>query len=342
MAVVMEKFHKRKLDKYKVETKTKYKSGDNILYINSNGVDCDDVKDGIILEKSYYKNNVLLKKLYNFDSRVVYSFVLGDGINDKSTCPNCGYEDKVKNFIDGCPYCGTNYNIDYLDKKLGNKEYYDRIIHSNFYKVVTLVIDLIISFLISYIYIFSTSRTFNVFDISKIVVFGLVLGLFLYYVFYYIDAYVVLLPIKIYKDRQNDKQIKFWEKMNSLGIDKKSFFNNFNYELQRYYFDNENNIIDYDIVDYLNFDEFVNDKKIEVDVVVRIRLVRFIRDRIKVRNENVNFKLRKIEADVSKLKELVNIIDCPGCGHSLDVVEKSCNYCGTKFNYLQEWYLVKK
>ena len=29
-------------------------------------------------------------------------------------------------------------------------------------------------------------------------------------------------------------------------------------------------------------------------------------------------------------------------GYAVDVVDKSCNYCGVSFNYLQEWYLVKK
>ena len=32
------------------------------------------------------------------------------------TCPNCGMESIIKDFIDGCPYCRTHYNVDYTDK----------------------------------------------------------------------------------------------------------------------------------------------------------------------------------------------------------------------------------
>lgn len=343
MAIVMEASQNKRLEKFGIKTKTKYKSGDKILYRNSDGIDSEDVKEGIILEKCYYKNNVLLKKLYNFDSRVTYTYVLGNGIHDKSTCPNCGYESTVKDFVDGCCYCGTDYNINYLDKKLGGKDHYDRIVHSNLYKVITLIIDLIVSLIISYIYISSTSRTFNEFDIAKVFVYAAILGLFLYYVFYFVDAYVVLLPIKIYKDKQNEKQIKFWEKMKSLGVNKNNFFNNFNYELRKFYFgDENNNIIDYDIIDYMSFKENVKNNIIEVDVTVKIRLVSFINEKIKVETKDAEFKVRKAEVKKDVLKGLVNIINCPGCGHSVNAEDNSCSYCGTKFNYLQEWYLVKK
>ena len=36
-------------------------------------------------------------------------------------CKNCGMSSKLKDFVDGCPYCGTYYNIDYTDKDLGGK-----------------------------------------------------------------------------------------------------------------------------------------------------------------------------------------------------------------------------
>ena len=56
---------------------------------------------------------------------------------------NCGMNGKIKDFIDGCPYCRTHYNIDYVDKDLGSKYHYDRILKNKTYRIVTAIIDII-------------------------------------------------------------------------------------------------------------------------------------------------------------------------------------------------------
>lgn len=159
---------------------------------------------------------------------------------------------KLKEFVDGCPYCGTYYNIDYTDKDLGGKYHYDRVLRKKTYRVITAIIDLVISLILSFIFIKYTSRTFNSYDISKIFIYGTILSLILYYLFYIMDAYVILGPIKRFKDKQNKKQMEFWDR---TKIDKKTFFNNLNYEVGKKYYLKED-IIDYDILDYLDFKEF--------------------------------------------------------------------------------------
>ena len=84
-----------------------------------------------------------------------------------------------------------------------------------------------------------TSRTFNIYDISKILIYGIILSLILYYFFYILDAYIVLGPIRRYKDKQNKKQMEFWERTH---IDKKTFFNNLNYEIRNNYYNNDKKI----------------------------------------------------------------------------------------------------
>lgn len=116
-------------------------------------------------------------------------------------CKNCGMSSKLKEFVDGCPYCGTYYNIDYTDKDLGGKYHYDRVIRKKTYRVITAIIDLVISLILSFIFIKYTSRTFNSYDISKIFIYGTILSLILYYLFYIMDAYVILGPIKRFKDK---------------------------------------------------------------------------------------------------------------------------------------------
>ena len=73
----------------------------------------------------------------------------------------------------------------------------------------------------------------EVFDLSLIHIFSLIL----YYFFYIADAYIILSPIKKFKDKGNKKQIEFWQR---TKINKKTFFNNLNYEIRKKYYSKEN------------------------------------------------------------------------------------------------------
>ena len=161
----------------------------------------DDIDNGIRCKKEYYLNNKLVHEETLFDSRIEYTFISKNMENKEHTCPNCGMHSKLKDFVEGCPYCHTYYNLDYTDKDLGSKYHYDQVLRSNTYRIITGIIDVIISLILSYIYIKTTSRTFNNYDISKIFIYALILSSVLYYFFYIIDAYIVLTPIKNYKDK---------------------------------------------------------------------------------------------------------------------------------------------
>ena len=338
MALISNNFHKKMLDRYKINIKTKYIVGNEILERNTDNSHNDDIKMGIRCEKDYYIKDKFIHKETMFDSRIEYSFISSEKENENYTCPNCGMTSKLKDFIDGCPYCDTYYNIDYKDKELGSKHHYDRILKSNTYKIVTYIFDLFISILLSYFFIKTTSRTFNNYDISKIFIYGFILSIILYYFFYIIDAYIILPPIKRYKDRLNQKQIDFWKR---TKIDKKTFFNNLNYELGKYYYSKEN-IIDYDIIDYTNFKDYYKNEKLYVDIIMEVRIVTFINGNIKVNYQKDKITLLRHENGTLNLKEGENIWNCYNCGASIDVTKGKCVYCDSKIKYLQEWILVEK
>lgn len=243
---------------------------------------------------------------------------------------------KVKDFLDGCPYCRTYYNIDYTDKDLGSKHHYDRVLRNNLYRIITAIVDLIISLIISYIFLRITSRTFNSYDISKIFIYGFILAIILYYFFYLLDAYVILTPIKNYKDRQNKKQMEFWDR---TKIDKKTFFNNLNYELRKLYY-SSNNLIDYDVLDYIEFNDYINEDRLYVDVTAEVRIVRIDNNKIKSKIIKDTYTLKKHENGVLELKDGVNYIKCHNCGASIKAMNNKCDFCHTDINYLQEWILV--
>lgn len=337
MPFVSDNIHKKKLNKYNINIKTKYISGDRILEKNTDDSYNDDIKNGIRCRKEYYINHKLEHVEKSFDSRIEYTFISKEEEDKEYSCPNCGMSSKLKNFMDGCPYCGTYYNIDYTDKDLGSKYHYDQVLRNTTYRMVTAVIDLVISFLLSFFFLKFTSRTFNSYDISKVFIYGIILSLILYYFFYVADAYLILSPIKRYKDKQNQKQIDFW---NRTKIDKKTFFNNLNYEVRKKY-DNEDSIIDYDVLDYLEFKDYDKEGKLYVSVTAEVRIVSYEKGKIISKTKKDTYLLKRHENGTVQMKDGVNIIKCHNCGASIDITKGYCEYCDSKINYLQEWIMVK-
>jgi len=177
--MIVDKFHKEKLKKHNINIKTQYIVENDIFERNTDDSKNDDIKNGIRCKKFYYINNILKHTETKFDSRIEYTFISQEEENKDYSCPNCGRDAKVKDFKEGCPYCRTRYNIEYTDKDLGSKYHYDRVLRSNKYRIITAIIDLVISLIISYIFIKTTSRTFNNYDVSKIFIYGFILSLIL-------------------------------------------------------------------------------------------------------------------------------------------------------------------
>ena len=72
--------------------------------------------------------------------------------NKPNKCLNCGMQSKLKDFVDGCSYCGTYYNIDYTNKDLGSKYHYDRVLRNSSYRIITGIVDLIISMILCFFF----------------------------------------------------------------------------------------------------------------------------------------------------------------------------------------------
>lgn len=333
MTLISDKYQNEKLNKLNINIKTKFIVGDKILERNSNNTYNDNIDKGIIALKEYYLNNKLIYTERCFDSRMEYSFV-SDDLDDNYICPNCSATYKISDNNYNCPYCGTYYNIDYTDKELGNKYHYDRVLRSNKYRVITGIVDIVFSLIISFIFIKYTSRTFNVYDISKVFIYGGILSLILYYFFYIMDAYVILEPIKVYKDKINEKQIEFW---NRTKIDKKKFYNNLNFEIRKKYY-STNDIIDYDVIDYDDFSEYRTDNNLFVKIKIYVRIMKFINNKIIPSYIEDEIVLKKENRNVLENDEL-KAIKCSNCGASIDALKGECEYCHTKINSIQEWVI---
>ena len=338
MALISETYQKEKLKRYGINIRTKYIVGNKILERNTNDTVNDNIERGIRCQKEYYIDNKLAHKEKLFDSRIEYTYIMDNNINEEYECPNCGMKSPLKDFIDGCPYCKTYYNMDYSEKDLGSKYHYDRVLKSNIYRVITLIVDIIISIIISFIFIKLTSRTFNNYDIIKIFIYGIILSLILYYFFYIADAYIILSPIKKFKDKENKKQIEFWKR---TKINKKTFFNNLNYEIRKKYYSKEN-IIDYDILDYTNFKDYEVNGVLYVDVTADLRIVTYENKKLKSKIITQTYTMQQNKNTLLNLGTKENIIRCANCGASIDVTKGKCEYCHSEIKYLQEWILEEK
>lgn len=157
----------------------------------------------------------------------------------------------------------------------------------------------------------------------------------LYYFFYLCDAYVVLGPIKSYKNRQNCRQMEFWIR---TGFDKKRFFNNLNYEAGKRYY-SRSGIIDYDVMDYSGFREYRKAGVTYVDVSLEVRLVYLRNKKIGSRYCKDHFTLRRNER-ILEPEPGIHVIKCPNCNANLDLTREACEYCGTKIDPLQEWSAI--
>ena len=343
MSLITERIHNKRLENFELNVKTKYKSGSRILERNSDNSHNDNIPSGVVVEKDYFHHGKLLHKSFNFDPRIEYQFLF-ESKEEKIKCPNCGNEEKVASFLDGCPYCGTLYNMDFTDKELSTKYHVDNVMKDGKYNVIAAIISLIIATIIMFFYIRATGRTFNIYDIAKVLIFGLFLGACLFFIFYTIDAYIITLPVLMYKKRENQKQIDFWNKMTQKGIDRKNFFNNFNHEIETYFYNEETNqnIVDYDIIDYLSYEDFTDKEGLlNVKVKVLMRTIQYLNKSIKENRIEKEFTVKRVNNHSTKLDSEINIKKCPNCGASIDLTKDECEYCGTKNNHLQEWYLVK-
>ena len=338
--MVVEEKKERRLQDFGINIKTKFKDGEERKERNTDHSKDDNIKNGIILEKDYYKNGALLRKETLFDSRITYCYVFDNQID--ITCKNCGMRGRYEDFTHGCPYCDTPYNMEYEQKELGSKHYFDLTIKKRSYVIITYIIDFIVSFIITLMYILDTSRTFYFFDIVKVLIGTILISLLLFYVFYYLDAIIILPGLKKWKMMENEKQKKFWESLNYTDAEKTKFFNNINYSLRQYYYgDQEKDVVDFDIIDYNNFKKDTVENHLVVDVSIELRIVRFIGGKIKSKRVVKKYRFKKVEQH-QELQGGANAIECPNCGSSMNVMNEECTYCGTPMNHYQEWYLIKE
>ena len=130
--------------------------------------------------------------------------------------------------------------------------------------------------------------------------------------------------------------------MSTIGVDKNKFFNNMNYEISRYYFKNPS-IVDYDILDCLEFHES-NDKdgRVVITTKIDVRSILYQDGKIKESRKDEVFSFVRREGELFVLHDGKNYVKCPNCGASCDVTHDKCDHCRTELKHLNEWVMIEK
>lgn len=343
MSLISERNHEKRLSDYKINIKTKYSDGNVIVEKNTDNSKNDELTKGIRVEKDYFINNKLIKRLYGFDPRIEYSYINSQELGTDFDCPNCRMITHISEKIESCPFCGSHLNLDYKNKNMGSKTTYDLAIVNKKYIIYALITAIVIATIISFVFFYNTGRTYNIYDIGKTVAIGLVAALILFFAFYMIDSLIVLLPIKLKKDKINRSDEKVWKDLDDRQISYVTFYNNLHYELDKhFYVESKSNIIDYDVIDYYNFKLVEDASSLYLSMDIIIREVMYEKDKIKVKTEFLKATFKRNNKPVIKTDDgKIHMINCHNCGASIDVTSDKCNYCDTPNNYNQEWYLSK-
>ena len=340
MSFMSDQNHIKILNDKSINIKTIYSDGKNTYSRNTNNSFNDNIVNSSIVEKDYYKDNKLLKKMYGFDPRIDYTYYNTIPAGTSFECVNCKMMVQVNDKVERCPFCGTRFRLEKKNKDFGTKGHYDRITYNTKSTIIIILLALFVSFATSYVVLSKVMVISSIKDILKVVGLGFIIALVLYFAFYIFDNIIVKLPVKIKKDKILKKDNELWLSLEESGIDYSSFYNNVVNELDKYYYvDNLSNIIDYDIIDSSNFKMNKDASNAYIDFTIIVREIRNDKDKIKINvyERNLTFKKNnKPDLDGDK-----NLIKCHNCGHDINITDEKCPSCDAYNNYKQEWYLIK-
>lgn len=361
MTFVSEKEQAKILKKYGLCVQTEFWENHNIRIRSSDHSHGDDVRDGIVLQKKYFRNDALIHREKDFSPLIKYTYLGTEAASGTCTCPNCGYEEKGTAFSDGCPYCGASYNVEYADRREGGQYFADKESKNTGLYAAVLILCLAVCLPISFYLVKTTGRTFMFFDKLKAVVFGVTPALLIFYLFFVTHAFVITRLAQQRYEKQTQLIRKFEKDLGELEIPLSTFYNNLHSELSYYLYNGQQDKngetagdgekieiagkdgepVDADILECRDFQITEGEAgRPDIRLSVRLRRILMKGEKIHAREDLFRIRMRENTVKPDELHPGVNIIHCRGCGAPVDVTKKTCEYCGRRINYRQRLYIM--
>ena len=344
--MVYESMHKRRLHKCGIRIVTEYYDGGITKRRSSDGSVCDDVNNGVILDKQYFHGDKQLLQETEFNPGILYSFVYPETKDGLLRCPACGGTAARDDFSEGCPFCGAPGNLEYAERKAGQRDHSDFVKSRSAKNVLLYLLCIAVGIAICMPITLCSGRTALLMDYIKGAGIGLGAGSIAFLAFLYIRS-----KLDIHRDEMEKQQRQsavmrtFFRDLTDTGLSVKAFHNGLSQELNRYFYEGEDasvrNVIDYDVLDFRNqkIEKKENAQEISADILLRTVTEQGAAlsakqewRRVTLLRENRNRKI--------VLHEGLNMIDCPNCGAKVNVEETLCRYCGSPVVFKREMTLI--
>lgn len=336
MIPISEKKHYKRLEEKGIVIEEKFSEDENEIYYRiSDGSRVDDIKNLPKSEVIYYKDGKKICNINHFDENARYTFISNQNSNKEISCPNCGNIGKEFEFINGCPFCGSDFNMDYVEKK-----------STGFKPVEMIGIRKIQGIALLFTALMFIIRCITAQNAEEPIIHHIV-SVILIPIFFFISYLVtsfLMFPICIYKIAKDSSMIGKFSAMIQSGVlsSKQRLYNDLNNELSNYYYDTKKsngyeNLIDFDILEYKDI-TFNNNNGVEPYIIIsyKIRKIYFENDKVYKTISNAKVKLKKNNIkDI--FKDGYRVIKCVNCGASIDVTSSECDYCHTPNNFKNEW-----
>lgn len=313
------KLHLQRLNAKKIVIEEKYLQEGNdsniILTRTSNFEKNDNITKCPRIEKNFFRDGEKIHTQKNFDRNIKYTYVSNKNPEEVVECPNCGYKDKSKKFVLGCPYCETDFCVEIIKK---NENIKDIVIKD------TTIFCIIILFL-------AVAVKSNLISLSTFIYFIMIIGIL---------EFIAMFFQFLFSSKRKD----IWHECKTIGlnINEHRLYNDLYIELSNYYYDEKNqkhhDLVDFDIVEYTEATYDKEDKETYIILSYAIRKYYYV--------EKHNY-IRIVEG-ISKVKLLRNIrrkyhqpkkfaSKCNNCGSQMEINALKCPYCGSKNDSTMAW-----
>ena len=347
MAMVSDKPQTARLKQCGVDIQTEFWDEGGCLRLRStDGAHHDDVVNGIVLTKKYFQGGRPVHRETEFNPMMMYTYIANGELSREQTCPNCGWTATVADFVEGCPYCGTCYNVEYTARRQGGKFHADKNMKDIRLYLGVLIAALAVCLSVSFAVVGLTGRTFNVFDKLKAVAYGVLPALALFALFFSTHAFVITRRAEEKYQRQTALIRRFESDLLALDLRLYEFYTNLSSELALWCYGDDvpgnRDVVDFDVLDYDDYAITTDGQgRTNLSVTLRLRRVRAGKGGVTSDDDRLRVDLRPTGQKRDALGPGVNLIRCPGCGASIDIMKPACPQCGTRIHYRQRLYITE-
>lgn len=330
MKNVIEKLHLKRLEDKGIVIEEIFKNvKENTIYIRtSDGKECDSFTKCPKIERNYYLNGKLLYRETDFDQHVLYSYNTAKDSVEK--CTECGYEAPSKEFFDGCPYCGSQFNVEYNSTSRHTSGKVKSMFMDKYDRLLILGVT-IISLPIMYLMAKSEETGVNAATLLNSFFTTFVTLIVAFYPTFYFIKLMLAKDFPHSPIRINGRLISSMTLLRDLQSELKKYYY---YKNPKYY-----DLVDYEIIEYTDFnvDQYSG-------IEARIKFYIKVKQYYLVDNQIIS------EIDEKELIMKQNILNqeqdkkmnkCPRCGASVDGLRDICDYCHKKITPNKQWILEK-